>query len=100
MKQKKMPLRDLLRLHQKWKPNVPKIVTSDEILLVCSAPLHIRTVFAHVVDELLPKGYMHTSANLLQPDTFASGDIYELFGSATKEMLRYSTGILHFRAAP
>lgn len=82
----KMPLRELLRLHQLWQPNIPRVVAPDEMLLVCSAPLHIRTVFGRVVDSLLPKGYEHTSANVLQPDTEASGDIYELFGGATKEI--------------
>jgi len=86
IKKKHMPLRELIRLHQKWKANVSKVVAMDEILLVCSAPLHIRTVFARVVDELLPKGYQHTSANVLQPDTYASGDIYELFGNGNKEI--------------
>lgn len=81
-----MPLRNFLRLHQKWKPNIPRIVSNDEILLVCSEPLHIGTVFARVVDNLLPSGYQHTSAKILQPDTEASGDIYELFGEATKEI--------------
>lgn len=81
-----MPLRDLLRLHQKWQPNVPRTVTKDEILLVCSLPLHIRTVFGRVVDSLLPKGFKHTTANILQPDTEASGDIYELYGNSTKEV--------------
>lgn len=86
LKQKKMPLRDLIRFYQKWMPKVPRTVSSDEILLVCSSPLHIRTVFARVVESLLPTGYHHTSANVLQPDTYASGDIYELFGSSTKEI--------------
>ncbi|MCH9626286.1 MAG: hypothetical protein S4CHLAM123_14820 [Chlamydiales bacterium] len=82
----KMPLRDVLRLHQKWKPNVARTVTPDEILLVRSLPLHIRTVFGRVVDQLLPKGFHHTAANVLQPDTEASGDIYELFGNSSKEI--------------
>ncbi|MFC2049313.1 hypothetical protein ACFLR2_01405, partial [Chlamydiota bacterium] len=82
----KMPLRDLLRLHQKWVPNVPRVVSQDEILLVCSSPLHIRTVFGRVATALLPKGYQHTTASVLQPDTTASGDIYELYGSSTKEI--------------
>ena len=82
----KMAIRDFLRLHQKWKGDVPKLATSDEILLVCSHPLHIRTVFARVVDRLLPPNYKHTTANVLQPDTEASGDIYELFGDARKEI--------------
>lgn len=84
--QKQMPSRDLLRLHQKWVPNSPRVPNPDNILLVCSQPLHIRTVFAKVADHLLPPGYFHTSANVLQPDTEASGDIYELFGSSTKEI--------------
>ncbi len=82
----KMALRDLLRLHQRWVPNVPRMVTPDDILLVCSAPLHIRTAFARVATDLLPKGYQHTTASVLQPDTQASGDIYELFGKSDKEI--------------
>ena len=31
-------------------------------------------------------GYHHTSANILQPDTCASGDVYELFGEANQEL--------------
>jgi len=85
LKQKKT-LRELLRLHQVWKQGIPRVVQSDDVLLVCSAPLHIRTVFGRVVDSLLPTGYQHTSARILQPDTQASGDIYELFGNATKEI--------------
>jgi predicted Rossmann-fold nucleotide-binding protein len=82
----KMALRDLLRLHQKWVSNLARIVEPNKILLVCSAPLHIRTVFGRVASEFLPKGYQHTSASVLQPDTEASGDIYELFGTSTKEI--------------
>lgn len=73
-------LRDLLQLHQVWKEGADKIVLPNEILLVKTLPLHIRTVFARVVDPLLPRGYRHTSACILQPDTTASGDIYEFYG--------------------
>jgi predicted Rossmann-fold nucleotide-binding protein len=79
-------MRDMLRLHQEWKPLVPRNVSEEEILLVRTLPLHIRTVFAHVVDELLSPGYHHTTASILQPDTFASGDIYELFGRSKREI--------------
>jgi len=82
----KMATRDLLRLHQTWKPNVPKLATNDEMLLVRSNPLHIRTAFARVIDRLLPPNYHHTTANVLQPDTEASGDIYELYGEGKKEI--------------
>ncbi|MBS0621374.1 MAG: hypothetical protein JSR80_00215, partial [Verrucomicrobia bacterium] len=61
----------------------PRTVGSDQLLLVKTAPLHVRTVFGAVVNELLPKGFEHTSANILQPDTMHSGDIYELHGNAS-----------------
>ncbi|HLB52183.1 MAG TPA: LOG family protein [Chlamydiales bacterium] len=74
--------RQLLHLHQKWVEDVPRIVSDNEILLVRTAPLHVRTVYARVVNQLLPPGFFHTSANVLQPDTTASGDIYELYGKS------------------
>lgn len=76
--------RQLLQLHQNWEEGVPRIVRPDEILLVRTAPLHIRTVYAHVVDALLPQGTHHTTADYLQPDTLDSGDIYELYGSSNQ----------------
>ena len=72
--------RDLLHLHHRHLLDAPHAIEKRQILLVRTAPLHIRTVYGHVVDSLLPKGYQHTSASVLQPDTHASGDIYELFG--------------------
>jgi len=77
-------MRDILRLHQEWKQSAPKDVVDGEILLVRTLPLHIRTVFARVADELLSPGYHHTTASILQPDTYASGDIYELFGKSKR----------------
>lgn len=76
--------RQLLHLHQHWEKGVPRIINPNEILLVRTAPLHIRTVYAHVVDHLLPQGMHHTTADFLQPDTTASGDIYELYGSSNQ----------------
>jgi predicted Rossmann-fold nucleotide-binding protein len=79
--------RDLLRLHQQWRPFLPRNLSNeDELLLVRTLPLHIRTVFARVVDELLAPGYHHTTASVLQPDTQASGDIYELYGQSKREL--------------
>ena len=46
-------MRDILKLHQEWKPLMPRNVEADEILLVKTLPLHIRTVFGRVVDSLL-----------------------------------------------
>ncbi|MBS4168937.1 hypothetical protein [Parachlamydia sp. AcF125] len=82
----KTPMRDMLRLHQEWKSHFPRNIEGDEILLVKTLPLHIRTVFGRVVNELLSQGYQHTSASILQPDTTASGDIYELFGRSVREI--------------
>jgi predicted Rossmann-fold nucleotide-binding protein len=48
--------------------------------------LHIRTVFGRVVNSLLSQGYHHTTASILQPDTTASGDIYELYGKSKREL--------------
>jgi hypothetical protein len=78
--------RQLLHLHHTWQAGAPRLVHKDEILLVRTAPLHIRTVYARVVDQLLPQGYHHTSASVLQPDTSASGDIYELYGSSNQAL--------------
>lgn len=80
-------LRKLLQLDQVWMPKIPRIVRPHEILLVKTLPLHVRTVFGRVVQEMLPQGVAHTSASILQPDTTASGDVYELFGSSQKELV-------------
>jgi predicted Rossmann-fold nucleotide-binding protein len=80
--------RKLLSLYQHLHKKLPRVVQQGELLLVKTAPLHIRTVYGHVVEELLPKGVHHTSANFLQPDTADSGDIYELFGSHPKPIER------------
>lgn len=82
----KKPIRELLRLHQKWESYLPRNIEEHEILLVRTLPLHIRTVFGRVVNELLPQGYRHTTASVLQPDTEASGDIYELYGKSEREL--------------
>lgn len=78
--------RSLLRLHQHFQPDHIRQVQKGELLLVRSLPLHIRTVFGKVVNELLPKGYQHTSACVLEPNTYESGDVYELYGSSPREI--------------
>jgi len=78
--------RELLPLHQVWHEGSPKTLEDQNILLVKTFPLHIRTVFARVAEEFLPQGVHHTTASVLQPDTKASGDIYELYGHTGKEL--------------
>ncbi len=82
----KHTFRELLQLHQEWNAGAFRNVEEDEILLVKTQPLHIRTVFAKVVDSLLAAGYCHTTASVLQPDTRASGDIYEFYGKSKREI--------------
>lgn len=79
-------VRSFLQLDQIWNEGAPKKVKSGETLLVKTQPLHIRTAFGRVVESLLPSGYHHTSASILEPDTKASGDVYELFGKSDEEM--------------
>jgi predicted Rossmann-fold nucleotide-binding protein len=86
LKDPNISLRNFIKLHQKWNLEAKRVL-GDSILLVRTAQLHVRTVFAKVVDELLPKGFYHTSASVLQPDTLASGEIYELFGQSNKEII-------------
>lgn len=84
--EKGISLRHLLNLHQYLDANDPRLINPSEILLVRTLPLHVRTAFARVVDELLPQGYCHTSARILDPSTAASGDIYELYGNSDLEI--------------
>jgi predicted Rossmann-fold nucleotide-binding protein len=82
----KYKTRELLPLHQVWHEGERKTLHEDDILLVKTFPLHVRTVFARVAQEFLPEGVHHTTASVLQPDTKASGDIYELYGHTGKEL--------------
>ncbi|MEI6242122.1 MAG: hypothetical protein WCP39_01810 [Chlamydiota bacterium] len=86
LKHKHLSTRNILHLHQIWENQVDPIIKPNKILLVRTTPLHIRTVFAKVVDSLLPQGVFHTSASVLQPDTQASGDIYEFFSLKKQEL--------------
>jgi predicted Rossmann-fold nucleotide-binding protein len=81
-----MKIRNFLNLHQELDEKESRFAKKDDILLVKTVPLHVRTVYGRVVDSLLPQGLTHTSASILEPDTRASGDIYELFGSSSKEL--------------
>lgn len=81
-----VPIRETLKLHQEWRAFLPRNVEEGELLLVKTLPLHIRTVFAKVIDGFLSEGYHHTTANILQPDTEASGDIYEFYGKSKREI--------------
>ena len=80
------PTRHFVHLHQKWQPGLTRRASPNELLLVRTAPLHIQMAYARVVHSLLPPGVHHTSADFLQPDTTASGDIYELYGASEERI--------------
>jgi predicted Rossmann-fold nucleotide-binding protein len=82
LKNKNFETRRLLQFYQKWIEGEEKTIKENEILIVRTLPLHISTVFAKVKNSFLTSGYQHSSACVLQPNTQASGDIYELFGSS------------------
>jgi len=86
LKEKNYPTRNLLKLYQKFNPKAKTTLQKNEILLVKTDPLYIRTVFALVNEKYLPQGFSHTSACILEPTTLASGDIYEFFGSSNIEL--------------
>jgi predicted Rossmann-fold nucleotide-binding protein len=81
-----LSVRGLLKLHQKQLEK-PRVVEEGRVLLVRTLPLHVRTAFARVIDDFLPKGVRHTSASILEPNTIGSGDIYELYGQSSKELV-------------
>ena len=61
---RKFPTRDLLKIYQTFDEKAKRDVKKNEILLVKSEPLYIRTAFAKVKEEFLPKGFHHTAACL------------------------------------
>lgn len=80
-------IRPIIQLLQSWEVHREEGIKPGSLLLAKTLPLHVRTVFAKVVDSELPKGYFHTKANLLEPTTKASGDVYEFYGD-TKESIK------------
>ena len=84
--QKNIVSRDLLKLYQKVNMKKKALVKKNELLLVKTDNLYVRTAFAKVAQEYLPKNIYHTAACILQPDTFASGNIYEFFGNSNQEL--------------
>lgn len=83
----KLSIRHFLSLYQQIAEG-QHIPCEGNILLIKTEPLHIRTVFARVVNQLLPQGLFHTSANILEPTTQESGDIFEFFGNPSTSIER------------
>lgn len=87
LKEPNLSIRKFLSLYQQQTPH-EKRVQPHRILLIKTAPLHIQTTFARVVDTQLPHGIQHTLANILEPTTRESGDIYEFHGTSLETIER------------
>jgi predicted Rossmann-fold nucleotide-binding protein len=78
----------LLKLHQSLDSNRSRLAIPDSPLIVRSFPLQLRTMFARVVEELLPSGLRSMSSNILEPDDESefSGRTFVFRGSSTEEL--------------
>ncbi|MCH9621547.1 MAG: hypothetical protein S4CHLAM20_09690 [Chlamydiia bacterium] len=71
----KPSFRKFLYLHQKHLDQ-PRVIPKDNFLLVKTMKMSIRTLFSCVAHDVLPAGYKHASADILEPQ-MTSGDIFE-----------------------
>ncbi len=85
LKKKGVHLRNLLPLHQEHL-NKRRVVENNKLLLVKTVPLYIRTMFARIINDELPQGVRHSSANVLEPHLASTCEIYELYGDDSKEV--------------
>lgn len=67
--------RKFLYLHQQHLEE-ERVLQKEEILLVKTMKMNIRTLFSRVAHDALPKGFEHASADILEPGII-TGDIFE-----------------------
>lgn len=71
----KPSFRQFLYLHQEH-VDKPRVIPKNDFLLVKTMRMSIRTLFSRVAHDMLPEGYNHASADILEPQ-MTSGDIFE-----------------------
>ena len=86
-------IRPMLRLHQNHKGSNSRYAREGDMLMVRSKAMHIHTMFARVVDELLPPGIHCTSASVLEPygsseEETLCGRTFVFYGDSDKELDR------------
>jgi predicted Rossmann-fold nucleotide-binding protein len=59
--------KSLVQLHQSFAPDHTRVGRPNDVLLVKSAPLKLRTLFGRVVSELLPPGLKCASSSIIEP---------------------------------
>jgi predicted Rossmann-fold nucleotide-binding protein len=80
----KNSFRKFLSLHQVQREGERKI-PEGKMLLVKTMSMNIRTLFAKVANDELPKGFKHASSDLIEPD-LNIGEIFEFHGDSDKEI--------------
>ncbi|EAN77327.1 uncharacterized protein TEOVI_000482500 [Trypanosoma equiperdum] len=80
----------LLRLHQRHCEGMPRVARPGEMLIVCGYSLCMRTMFARVVEELLPKGLKLIGPGILEPSpcgvTEPQDIAFAFYGDSTEEL--------------
>ncbi len=71
----KPSFRKFLYLHQEH-VQAPRVIPKNDFLLVKTMKMSVRTLFSRVAHDMLPEGYNHASADILEPQ-MTSGDIFE-----------------------
>lgn len=84
LRSKTMSFRNFLFLHQKHVDG-HRIPPPEGLLLVKSMTMTICTLFAKVAIDELPQGFLHASADVIEPQS-ETGDIFEFHGSSTEEI--------------
>jgi len=80
----KMSFRNFLFLHQIHLDG-PRHIPKKGLLLVKTMTMNMRTLFAKVVPEELPKGFQHATADIIEPQQ-ETGDIFEFHGTSDLEI--------------
>lgn len=80
----------LLRLHQQFHEGHTRVATPGNVLMVRTQPMHMRTMFARVVQELLPEGLHVTGSDIIEPSMSSTGDdkdrTFIFYGNSTQEL--------------
>lgn len=85
--------KELLRLHQYFAQDHTRVAVPETPLMVRSYPMHLRTMFGRVVDELLPAGLKCMSSRVIEPESatkdsmeIKEGRTFLFYGHSTEDM--------------
>lgn len=85
--------KELLRLHQFFQEDHTRIAIPEDVMMVRSYAMHLRTMFGRVVDELLPSGLHCMSSRVIEPEASSKdakeikeGRTFVFYGSSADEL--------------